>query len=63
MSMKNKETELDRGNIRKVRHGGVTSGRREKQQREEESTEGRGGRGGGNDGAYPHTTFVNIKAH
>ena len=42
-SMKNKETVLGCGNIRKTRHGGVTSGRREKEKREEESTKGRGG--------------------
>lgn len=42
-SMKNKETVLGCRNIRKTRHGGVTSGRREKEKHEEESTKGRGG--------------------
>lgn len=62
-SRKIKEATLDCGNVRKIRHTGVTSGRREKEKREEESTKGRGGRGGGgNDEAYPQGTFVNIKA-
>lgn len=42
-SMKNKETVLGCRNIRKTRHSGVTSGRREKEKHEEESTKGRGG--------------------
>ena len=62
-SRKNKETALGCGNIREIRHSGVTSGRREKGKNEEESTKGRGGRGGGgNDGTYPQTAVVTMKA-
>lgn len=62
-SRKNKKTALGCGNIREIRHSGVTSGRREKGKHEEESTKGRGGRGGGgNDGTYPQTAVVTMKA-
>lgn len=41
-SVKNRETALGCRNVRKIRHGGVTSGQREEEKCEEESTK-RGG--------------------